>query len=389
MTKKDEKVVIVATQRTPIGQFQGCFAPLSAPQLASIAIKATLMQISLPFDQINEITMGCVLPAGIGQAPARQAALGAGLPMSVAATTINKMCGSGMKALMLAHDLILANNGGIHIAGGMESMSNAPYLLTKARFGYRMGHGTVYDHLFLDGLEDAYDKGQLMGVFAELCASQYQFSRVAQDEFALNSLKRAQFASQSALFKAEIAPVNDIDIDELPTKAMPEKIPHLKPAFKENGTVTAANSSGISDGAAVHILMHNDEATHRQLTPLATIIGHATHAQDPKWFTTAPIFAIQKVLTKVGWTIQDVDLFEINEAFAVVTMAAMKDLNIPMEKMNIHGGACAMGHPIGASGARIVTTLIYALKQYGLRRGIAALCIGGGEATAIAIEVNG
>ncbi|MFI4937230.1 MAG: acetyl-CoA C-acyltransferase [Candidatus Berkiellales bacterium] len=395
MNQAHDPVVIVATKRTPIGQYLGAFTNVTAPQLASVAIQATLEQAKIKPAEIDEVLLGCVLPAGIGQAPARQASIGAGIPNTIGCTTINKMCGSGMKAIMLGHDLLLANNGRVILAGGMESMSNAPYLLTKARNGYRMGHGTIYDHMFLDGLEDAYDKGKLMGVFAERCAEKYHFSRQEQDEFALTSLTRAQEAINDQ-FKAEIAPVivkakNEditVDKDELPQKANPEKITKLKPAFKENGTVTAANSSAISDGAAVHILMRRSEADKRKLTPLATIIGHATVAQDPAWFTTAPIYAIQKLLEKVNWGVNDVDLFEINEAFAVVTLAAMKELSLPLSKVNIHGGACALGHPIGASGARIVTTLIYALKQKGLHRGVAALCIGGGEATAMAIEVK-
>lgn len=392
-----EKIVIVASKRTPIGQFQGCFSDLSSPQLASNAIKATLQEVQMPVADINEVILGCVLPAGIGQAPARQAALGAGLPEHVGATTINKMCGSGMKALMLAVDAILAQSAKVILAGGMESMTHAPYLLPKARAGMRMGHGTVYDHMFLDGLEDAYDKGKLMGTFAEMCAQKYDFSRQLQDEFSLTSLSRAKEAIAKQYFKNEIATV-DIAIkdktiqivdDELPGKAMPEKIAKLKPAFKENGTVTAANSSGISDGAAVHLLMSESEAKKRQLKPIATIIAHAQYAQSPAWFTTAPISAIENVLKKAGWQVKDVDLFEINEAFAVVTLAAMKELSLPHEKVNIHGGACALGHPIGASGARIMTTLIYALRAKGLKRGVGALCIGGGEATAMAIEING
>ncbi|MBS0286769.1 MAG: acetyl-CoA C-acyltransferase [Proteobacteria bacterium] len=393
----ENKVVIVATKRTPIGQLQGCFASLSAPQLASYAIRATLKEVSLGVNEIDEVIMGCVLSAGIGQAPARQAALMSGLSEATPCTTINKMCGSGMKAMMLACDTLLTQQQKVILAGGMESMTNAPYLLSKARAGYRMGHGTLYDHMFLDGLEDAYDKGKLMGVFAELCADKYQFSRQAQDDFALLSLKRAKEAIDHKTFYNEIALVSiesktgkvEIINDELPLNAQPDKIPKLKPAFKENGTVTAANASGISDGAATHLLMLESEAQKRQITPLATIVGYATHAQAPSWFTTAPIQAIQKVLDKVNWKVTEVDLFEVNEAFAVVPMAAMKELNIPSEKINVNGGACALGHPIGASGARIVTTLIYALKQRGLKRGVAALCIGGGEATAMAIEIKG
>ncbi|MBS0289991.1 MAG: acetyl-CoA C-acyltransferase [Proteobacteria bacterium] len=397
MNNTDNKVVIVATKRTPIGQLQGCFAALSAPALASFAIKAMLNEIQFPPLEIDEVIMGCVLSAGIGQAPARQAAINADIPSSVGCTTVNKMCGSGMKAMMLGTDLILAGQQKIVLAGGMESMSQAPYLVTKGRGGYRLGHGTLYDHMFLDGLEDAYDKGKLMGVFAEDCASKYAFSRESQDSFAINSLKRAQNAIQQKWFYPEVSPIliqsktQTITIidDELPGKASLDKIPKLKPAFKENGTVTAANSSAISDGASVHLLMGANEAKQRNLKPLATILGYTTHAQAPSWFTTAPIFAIQKLLQQLNWKVQDVDLFEINEAFAVVSMAAMKELDIPHDKINVRGGACALGHPIGASGARIVTTLVYALLQSGLKRGIASLCIGGGEATAMAIEICG
>lgn len=383
-----DPIVIIATKRTPIGQFQGAFSALSAPQLASAAIQGALSEIPLSPNQINEVILGCVLPAGIGQAPARQATLGAKLPPSVGATTINKVCGSGMKAMMLAHDILLANPNQIIIAGGMESMTNAPYLLNKARQGLRMGHTTLFDHMFLDGLEDAYDKGKLMGVFAEKCAEKYQFSRQMQDEFSLTSLKRAQQAIASGAFTNEIVPIGEVKDDELPGKAKPEKIPLLKPAFKPDGTVTAANSSGISDGACAHIMMHLSEAKKRNLPVLATIIAHASAAQEPEWFTTAPVLAIQRVLEKAKWQISEVNLFEINEAFAVVTLAAMKELNLSHEKVNVNGGACALGHPIGASGARIVNTLIYALKQRGLKRGVASLCIGGGEGTAMAIEVN-
>lgn len=397
ISSDSDKVVIVASKRTPIGQYLGCFATQTAPQLGAKAIAALFADLPVGLQDIDEVFMGCVLPAGIGQAPARQAAIAAGLPTSVGATTINKMCGSGLKAITLAHDLILADSQRITIAGGMESMSNAPYLLNKARLGYRMGHGTLYDHMFLDGLEDAYDKGKLMGVFAEQCAEKYHLTRQLQDEFALKSLSLAQLAASNHSFKDEIVPIviqikgneSTVTEDELPTKAMPHKIPTLKPAFKENGTVTAANSSGISDGAAAHLLMRASEAKRRGIKPLALILAHASHANEPGWFTTAPIQAMQKVLTKTAWRIEDVDLFEINEAFAVVTLAAIQALNLPPEKVNVHGGACALGHPIGASGARIVTTLIYALKARGLKKGIAAICIGGGEAMAIAIEVDG
>lgn len=389
-------VVIVDSTRTAIGQLLGQFANVKASQLGATVISELIKRSGIKGDEISEVLMGCVLPAGMGQAPARQAVLYAGLPNSVGATTINKMCGSGMKALMLAHDLLLANSNTITIAGGMESMSCAPYLLPKARAGFRMGHGEVLDHMFLDGLEDAYDKGKLMGVFAEKCASRFQFSRQSQDEFALQSLSRAKNAIQQEWFNAEITkvtvknPKGDqvVLTDELPLNAKPEKIPTLKPAFIENGTVTAANSSGISDGASAHLLMRQEEANRRGLKPIATILGHATYSTDPSDFTIAPIGAIQQLLDGLNWGTKDVDLFEINEAFAVVTMAAMKELNLSMEKVNVHGGACALGHPIGASGARIVTTLLYALRKYGLKRGIAALCIGGGEGTAMAFEMN-
>lgn len=396
MNARQDPVVIVASKRTAIGQYQGALSTLSAPQLASQVMAQLLADITLAPQEVDEVVLGCVLSAGLGQAPARQATLGAKIPSHVGATTVNKVCGSGMKAMMIAHDLLQTGNAKVVIAGGMESMSNAPYLLLKARQGYRMGHGTAYDHMFLDGLEDAYEKGQLMGLFAEKCAAHYAFSRQQQDEFAISSLERAQAATQSGAFKAEIVPIHittkteeiTVSTDELPAKAKKEKIPTLKPAFKSDGTITAANSSGISDGASAHILMLASEAKERNLTPLATVIAYATHSQEPAWFTTAPIEAIKKVLKKAGWQLNDVDLFEINEAFAVVTLAAMKELDLPAEKVNIHGGACALGHPIGASAARIVTTLIYALKQKGLKRGVAAVCIGGGEATALAIEIQ-
>ncbi len=389
-----DPIVIVGAARTPIGAFQGDFKDLAAPELGAVAIRAGMERAGLPFDSVDEVLFGCVLPAGMGQAPARQAALGAGLPPSTGAATINKMCGSGMKAAMLAHDLLLAGSAKIMVAGGMESMSNAPYLLDRARGGYRMGHGRVLDHMFLDGLEDAYDKGRLMGAFAEDCAQSYAFTREAQDEFALASLTRARKATADGSFAAEIVPVTVkagktervVSQDELPQKATPEKIPLLKPAFREGGTVTAANSSGISDGAAALVLMRRSEAEKRGLKPLATIVGHATYANIPALFPTAPIGAIRALMDRTGWKTGDVDLFEINEAFAVVTMAAMRDLGLAHEKVNVHGGACALGHPIGASGARIVVTLLAALAKYGLKRGIAALCIGGGEATAMAME---
>ena len=393
-----DPVVIVSAARTPMGGFQGELASLTAPQLGAAAIRAALERAGLNAEQVQEVIMGCVLPAGLGQAPARQAALGAGLPLSAGCTTINKMCGSGMKATMLAHDLLLAGTNEVMVAGGMESMSNAPYLLPKARGGYRLGHGQVLDHMFFDGLEDRYSeetKGRLMGTFAEDCAGHYSFSREAQDEFAMSSTTRAQKAIKEGLFKWEVAPVTVsgrkgdvvVENDEQPLKAQPEKIPTLKPAFSKTGTVTAANSSSISDGAAALVLMRRSTAEKLGLKPLATILAHATHAQEPKWFTTAPVGAMQKVLDKAGWQVGDVDLWEINEAFAVVTMAAMKEMNLPHDKVNVHGGACALGHPIGASGARLVVTLLGALRQYGKKRGVASLCIGGGEATALAVEL--
>ncbi|HLZ66406.1 MAG TPA: acetyl-CoA C-acetyltransferase [Aliidongia sp.] len=390
----NDPIVIVGMARTAMGGFQGELKDVAAPQLGATAIKAAIERAGLGADEIDEAIMGCVLPAGLGQAPARQAALGAGLPQSVGCTTINKVCGSGMKAAMLAHDLITAGSSRIMVAGGMESMSNAPYLLDKARGGYRLGHGRTLDHMFLDGLEDAYDKGRLMGTFAEDCAGHYQFTREEQDAFALASLDRARKAIEGGRFKGEIAPVaikgrggeTIVDTDEQPLKARPDKIPTLKPAFRPDGTVTAANSSSISDGAAALVLMRRSEAEQRGLAPLAVIRGHATHAQAPAWFTTAPVKAIGNLLQKLDWRASDVDLYEINEAFAVVTMAAMRELDLPHDKVNVHGGACALGHPIGASGARLIVTLLAALEQYGLKRGVASLCIGGGEATALAVE---
>ncbi|GGF31400.1 acetyl-CoA acetyltransferase [Aliidongia dinghuensis] len=390
----NDPIVIVGMARTAMGGFQGDLKDVAAPQLGATAIKAAIERAQVGVDEIDEAIMGCVLPAGLGQAPARQAALGAGLPQSVGCTTINKVCGSGMKAAMLAHDLIAAGTNRIMVAGGMESMSNAPYLLDKARGGYRLGHGRTLDHMFLDGLEDAYDKGRLMGTFAEDCASHYQFRREDQDAFALASLDRAKKAIEGGHFKSEIAPVaikgrggdTVVDTDEQPLKARPDKIPTLKPAFRPDGTVTAANSSSISDGAAALVLMPQSEAERRGLKPLAVIRGHATHAQAPAWFTTAPVKAIGNLLAKLDWRAGDVDLYEINEAFAVVTMAAMRELDLPHDKVNVHGGACALGHPIGASGARLIVTLIAALEQYDLKRGVASLCIGGGEATALAVE---
>jgi len=389
-----DPVVIVGAARTPIGAFQGDLKELSAPELGAIAIRASVERARIPIDSVDEVFFGCVLPAGLGQAPARQAALAAGLPVSTGAVTINKVCGSGMKAAMLAHDLLLAGSAKIMVAGGMESMTNAPYLLDRARSGYRMGHGRVLDHMFLDGLEDAYDKGRAMGAFAEECADSYAFTRAAQDEYAVASLVRAQKATADGTLGAEIVPVTvnkgkvlrQVNHDELPLKVTPEKIPYLKPVFREGGTVTAASSSAISDGAASLVLMRRSEADRRGLAPLATIAGHATYANTPALFPTAPIGAIRRLLEATGWTLDTVDLFEISEAFAVVAMAAMHDLGLAHEKVNVHGGACALGHPIGASGARMIMTLAAALEKHGLRRGIASICIGGGEATAMAIE---
>ncbi|MEP7276838.1 MAG: acetyl-CoA C-acetyltransferase [Betaproteobacteria bacterium] len=391
----NDPIVIVGAARTPMGGFQGDFASVSASDLGAVAIKAAVERAGLATTDVEEVIMGNVLPAGQGQAPARQAALKAGLPLSVGCTTVNKMCGSAMKAAMLAHDLIAAGSADIVVAGGMESMTNAPYLLPKARGGYRMGHQAVQDHMFLDGLEDAYDKGRLMGSFAEDCAGSFAFTREAQDAFALTSLSRALAANDDGTFAWETAPVTvsakkgDVVVakDEQPAKASPDKIPLLKPAFRKDGTVTAANSSSISDGAAALVLMARSTAEKRGLKPLAVIVGHATHAQEPGLFATAPVGAIAKLYQKTGWTTRDVDLFEINEAFAVVTMAAMKEHGIDHERVNVHGGACALGHPIGASGARIVVTLLGALRKHGKKRGVAALCIGGGEATAMAIEI--
>lgn len=390
-----DPIVIVGAKRTPMGGFQGDLTPLTAPELGAAAIKAAIEQSGVNSADIEQGIMGCVLPAGQGQAPARQALLGAGLDYHVGATTINKMCGSGMKAVMDAHDQILVGSATIMVAGGMESMTNSPYLLPKARGGYRMGHGEIKDHMFLDGLEDAYDKGRLMGTFAEDTARHYQFTREAQDAYAIESLKRAQLAIESGRFSDEVTPVTvktrkgdeQIIIDEQPGKAKLDKIPQLRPAFAKDGTVTAANSSSISDGAAALVLMRKSEADKRGLTPLAQIHGHTTHAQEPAWFTTAPIGAMEKLFHKTGWSKDDVDLFEINEAFAVVAMAAMRDLGLDHDKVNIHGGACALGHPIGASGARILVTLMGALRACGKSRGVATLCIGGGEATAVAIEM--
>jgi acetyl-CoA C-acetyltransferase len=390
-----DSIVIVSAARTPMGGFQGELKGFAAPELGAAAIRAAVERAKLKPEQVEEVIMGCVLPAGQGQAPARQASLGAGLSLAAGCTTVNKMCGSGMKAAMLAHDLLRAGSMDVVVAGGMESMTNAPYLMPKARSGYRMGHQQVLDHMFYDGLEDAYDKGRLMGTFAEDCADKYKFSRKEQDEFAIASLERAQKANKEGWFAWEITPLaikagkeeRFVETDEQPFKANFAKIPTLKPAFRKDGTVTAANSSSISDGAAALVLMRRSSADKLGLAPLATIVGHATHAQEPGWFTTAPVGAIRKLFEKTKWTAQAVDLYEINEAFAVVAMAAMREHGLPHEKVNVHGGACALGHPIGASGARIVVTLIGALRKYGGKRGVASLCIGGGEATAMAIEL--
>jgi acetyl-CoA C-acetyltransferase len=391
----NDPIVIVSAARTPMGGFQGELKSFAAPELGAAAIRAAVERAKVQPSDIQEVLMGCVLPAGQGQAPARQASLGAGLPLAAGCTTVNKMCGSGMKAAMLAHDLLTAGSAEIVVAGGMESMTNAPYLLPKARAGLRMGHGQVIDHMFFDGLEDAYDKGRLMGTFAEDCAQKYAFTRQAQDEFAIASLTRAKRANQDGSFAWEITPIalkagkgeKFIENDEQPFKANLEKIPGLKPAFRKDGTVTAANSSSISDGAAALVLMRRSTAEKRGLAPLATVVGHSTHAQEPGWFTTAPVGAMRKLFERTGWSAAQVDLYEINEAFAVVAMAAMKEHGLPHDKVNVHGGACALGHPIGASGARLLVTLIGALRKHGGKRGVASLCIGGGEATAMAIEL--
>jgi acetyl-CoA C-acetyltransferase len=392
---QNDPIVIVGAARTPIGGLQGDFASLAASDLGAVAIKAAVERAGVGPAEVDELIFGNCLMAGQGQAPARQASLKAGLPISTSCTTLSKMCGSAMKATMLGHDAIIAGSADIIVAGGMESMTNAPYLLPKARSGMRMGHGTIIDHMFFDGLEDAYDRGKLMGVFAEQCADKFHFSREAQDEFALRSLSRALAANNDGSFAWEIAPVTVsgrkgdvvIDKDEQPAKGSPDKIPGLKPAFRKDGTVTAANSSSISDGAAALVLMRRSLAERKGLKPLAVILDHATHAQEPGWFTTAPVGAMRKLYAKVGWKPEDVDLYEINEAFAVVTMAAMHEHGLPADKVNVHGGACALGHPIGASGARIVVTLLGALRKLGKKRGMASLCIGGGEATALAIEL--
>ena len=391
----NDPIVIVSAVRTPMGAFQGELKQFAAAELGAAAIRAAVERANIKPEQVEEVIMGCVLPAGQGQAPARQASLGAGLPLAAGCTTINKMCGSGMKAAMLAHDLLAAGTNDIMVAGGMESMSNAPYLLLKARGGYRLGHGQLLDHMFYDGLEDAYEKGRLMGSFAEECAAKYSFTRAEQDKFAVTSLERSQAANKGGSFAWEITPIaikagkeeRSMEMDESPFKANFDKIPTLKPAFKKDGTITAANSSSISDGGAALVMMRRSTAEKLGLAPLAIVVGHSTHAQEPGWFTTAPVGAIKKLYEKTGWNSGSVDLFEINEAFAVVTMAAMKEHGLPHEKVNIHGGACALGHPIGASGARILVTLIGALRKTKGKRGVASLCIGGGEATAMAIEL--
>ncbi|WP_400765655.1 acetyl-CoA C-acyltransferase [Methylosinus sporium] len=391
MSESFDPVVIIGAARTPIGAMLGELKRVSAPELGAAAIRAAVARADAPTDQIDDVLMGCVLTAGLGQAPARQASLAAGLPEAAGCVTINKMCGSGMKAIQLAHDQLLAGSSHAIVAGGMESMSNAPYLLERAREGFRMGHKKLLDHMFLDGLEDAYDKGRLMGDFAEDCATTHQFTRQMQDDYATLSLERARRAAQQGDFDWEIAPVEahetTITRDELPAKAKIEAITKLKPAFREGGTVTAANSSAISDGAAALTLMRRERAERAGLAPLAIIRAHATHAGPPNLFPTAPISAMRKLVERLGWPLSSVDLFEINEAFAVVVMAAMRELDLPREKVNVQGGACALGHPIGVSGARIVVTLLAALRKYGLRRGVAALCIGGGEAAAVAIEI--
>lgn len=391
-----DEIVIASAQRTPIGDFQGSLSAIGAQTLGGAAIRAVISDSGLPEDQVDTVLMGCVLPAGVGQAPARQAALAAGLPYSVECATINKVCGSGMYAMMLGVDALKAGSRDVVVAGGMESMSNAPYLLPKARSGYRLGHQTTLDHLFVDGLEDAYDAGKLMGEFAELCAEHYGFSREEQDAFALESLARAQHAQSSGVLSGEMTPVTVpmrggqskvVFEDDGPGSARPEKIAQLKPAFKKAGTITAANASRLSDGAAACLLLRSSTANQLGMSPIARIVASSTYAQEPQWFTTAPVGAIKDVLDKSGWEVGEVDLFEINEAFAVVAMAAMADINIHHDQLNVFGGACVLGHPLGASGARIVVTLINALRQRGLKRGVAALCIGGGEATAISIEL--
>ena len=391
---KADPIVIVAGARTPIGGFQGAFASVTAPELGAASIRAAVARAGVGPDEISEVLMGCVLPAGMGQAPARQAARYGGLPDSVPCTTVNKMCGSGMKTVMMAYEALHVRPKDVIVAGGLESMTNTPHILPKLRAGQRLGHTQIYDHMFLDGLEDAYDKGRLMGTYAEDTAQHYQFTREAQDTFAIESLRRAKQANEDGSFDKEMAAVTvkgrkgtvEVKRDEQPFTADPSKIPGLKPAFRDGGTVTPANSSSISDGGAALVLMRESEARRRKLQPLARIVATASHAQAPAWFTTAPIGAMQKVLAAAGWNTKDVGLYEINEAFAVVTMAAMRDLDLAHDKVNVHGGACALGHPVGASGARIIVTLINAMQKRGETKGIASLCIGGGEATAVAIE---
>lgn len=390
-----DPIVILSYARTPMGSFQGCLAPASATQLGAAAVRAAIERAGVSGEDVDKVFMGCVLPAGLGQAPARQAALGAGLPRSAQATTINKVCGSGMQAAIFAHDMLAAGSADVTVAGGMESMSNAPYLMKKHRAGARIGHDTVYDHMMMDGLEDAYDAGRAMGTFAEDAAREYQFTRAAQDEYAIESLRRANHAIQSGAFDRETTPVavstrkgeTEIASDEQPGKANPEKIPNLRPAFAKDGTITAANASSISDGAAALVLTRQSVADRLGVKPVARIAAHAAHAQAPNLFTSAPVPAVRKVLDRAGWQAADVDLYEVNEAFACVAMIAMRDLSIPHDVLNVHGGATALGHPIGASGARIMATLLSALEQKGGRRGVATLCIGGGEATAVALEL--
>ncbi len=391
----NDPIVIVGAARTPMGAFQGDFSTLSASDLGAVAIRAAVERAGIAPDQVQDVLFGNCLMAGQGQAPARQAAIKAGIPVSAGAVTMSKMCGSAMQAAMFGYDSIVAGTNDVVVAGGMESMTGAPYLIPKARSGYRLGHGMMYDHMMLDGLEDAYEKGRSMGTFAEECVDKYKFSREEQDAFAIESVKRAQAATSDGSFKWEIAPVTVsgrsgdvvIDKDEGPLKAKLDKIPALKPAFKKDGTITAASSSSINDGAAALVLMRESTAKKLGCKPIAKILGHARHSQAPNWFTTAPVGAIEKLYKKTGWSTKEVDLFEVNEAFAAVAMAAMKEHGIPHDKINIHGGACALGHPIGASGARIIVTLIGALKKTGGKRGVAALCIGGGEGTAMAIEL--
>jgi len=394
MSERKDPIVIAAAVRTPLGRFQGELAPLSGPRLGAAVIRAAVERAGIDGARVDEVLMGCVLPAGQGQAPARQAARGAGLPDATGATTVNKVCGSGMKAVMIGHDLIAAGSAELVVAGGMESMSNAPYLLSQARAGYRFGHAEIFDHAALDGLEDAYEKGRSMGTFGEDTAEAYQFTRAAQDAYAIETLERARAAIATGAFEAEIVPIAvpaknaavEISRDENPLKLSPEKIPSLKPAFRAGGTVTAASSSANADGAAALVLTKRSTADRLGLPVLATIVAQAGHAQEPRWFTTAPIPAIRKALERANWAVGDVDLFEINEAFAVVPMAAIRDLGLDRERVNVNGGACALGHPIGATGARIIVTLLHALERSGAERGIASLCIGGGEATAVAIE---